>query len=161
MGEAKDKKARASLVVDMHVSREELVNLMLYLVRPVARPDGGIHMRGTKTRDERKRLERVLDQLGVLDIYDNLEDGMLTAEQRKAIPEVQVRPLTMETVEHLLSNVLQDMSHSEGLNLRKFERRLEDVKDEKYKVPGEYVHLLDKPADDEEPETLPPPAAAG
>lgn len=151
MGEAKEKAKRAALVSVMHVSRDELVALMLYLVRPVAQPGGGMINRGTRTRDERRKLERALDQLGVTELYDKVQDGVLKNEDRDQIPVIQVRELTKETVEHLLANILTDMSHAEGLQLRHFERRLEDVKDDKYEVPEKHRHLVTADTDPASP----------
>jgi hypothetical protein len=141
--EARETAKKQKLTIDFHVTREELVGLLLYLTIPVIGPGGQPHFRGTKSRAERKSLERGLDQLGILDVWELASDagGVLTDEVREQIPEVQVKTLTFETIDTLLDKVLEDMSHQDGFRLRKLERRLEDAKEGTYELPAEYAEL--------------------
>lgn len=148
MGESADRKSKSKLTVHVLVTREELVGFLLYLTAPAQGPQGP-YFRGTKTRKERKDLERALEQLGVLDVWDAAgADGIITEEARGKIPERELRRLTFEAVDTLLG-LMTDMNHAQGLRLRHLERRLEDAKDGKHGP--EVVEDAEPPADDAAP----------
>jgi hypothetical protein len=121
------------------ITREEMVDLLSYLVTPATSPQGP-YLRGTKTRADRKSLRDALVGLGVWEVYQVARRGGSTfaevAERLYPEPERAVR-ITTASLGYLLEQVLTDMPHGTGMSLLDLEERLENAKAGLYRLPSD------------------------
>lgn len=132
MGEAK-RREDLGPTRKIQFTRYELMDVISFLVPQYAPNDPRATAAQKKiNRDTRKPLRSALSQLGVLEIWHRARSGPVAPTE---IPEVQVRELTVDAINTLLTCFNVEMDYRDMLNVGEIEDRLEDAKAGLYELP--------------------------
>lgn len=136
MGEAKIKEENRTRTHRIHFEHRERAVLATHLVQATLRPDGSSKP-ATMDRDERRRLETLFEEIGLVEIIDS---GIAVSNEELQRKDITVYTVTNGSLDELYDR-LAGPANGPGVRVvMAVERRIEAIRAGKYELPEEAKH---------------------